>query len=86
MNFWKGSTIGLLLALGVVLGGSAIADRKGPQAQPQMEAALTSLREAKKHLSEATADKGGHRVKALELTSAAIEQVEKGIAYDNMHK
>lgn len=86
MNFWKASTIGLLLALGVVLGGSAIADKKGPQLQPQMQMALASLKEAKKHLDNATPDKGGHRVKAMELTAQAIAEVEAGIAYDNTHK
>lgn len=85
MNLWKLSTFGLLLTT-AVLGGSAIADRKGKQEQPQMEAALSSLKVARDHLKNATHDKGGHRVKALELTNLAIEQVEKGIAYDNTHK
>lgn len=53
--------------------------------QPHMRAALTSLRAAKGHLEEATADKGGHRAKALELVNSAIKETEAGIAYDNRH-
>jgi hypothetical protein len=48
-----------------------------------MRAALKYLRAAHAELKDATADKGGHRVKAMELTEAAIGQVEKGIAFDN---
>ena len=34
------------------------------------------------HLGQATHDKGGHRVKALEHVRAAINQVEAGIRFD----
>lgn len=51
--------------------------------QPMMKAALVNLNQAKNNLQNATADKGGHRVKALELVNQAIEQVEKGIAFDD---
>ena len=50
--------------------------------QPQMQAALSSLRAAKRHLDKATTDKGGHRARALELVNQAIDEVEKGIRYD----
>ncbi len=50
--------------------------------QPQMQAALSSLREAERHLEKASRDKGGHRVKALEHVRAAIHQVEAGIRFD----
>ena len=53
--------------------------------QPNMKAALEHLRHAKESLEKATPDKGGHRVKALELVSKAIEATEKGIAYDAKH-
>ncbi len=45
-------------------------------------AALSSLREAERHLEKASRDKGGHRVKALEHVRAAIHQVEAGIRFD----
>lgn len=50
--------------------------------QPFMKAAKTNLNQAKGNLNKATADKGGHRNKALGLVNDAIEQVNKGIAYD----
>ena len=53
--------------------------------QPHMQAALDTLRTAKRQLEEAASDKGGHRVKALELVKDAIVQVEKGIEYDRHH-
>ena len=50
--------------------------------QPHMKSALNALRNAKQQLSLATADKGGHRAKAMELVNQAISEVEKGISYD----
>lgn len=51
--------------------------------QPKMQEALEHLKAAKAALQAATSDKGGHRVKAIDKTNDAIEQVEKGIAFDN---
>ena len=47
--------------------------------QPHMKAALSQLNNAKKNLEEATADKGGHRVKALAFVSKAIDEVALGL-------
>jgi hypothetical protein len=69
-----------IVAISLVLPAAAFAEP-----QPQMQAALESLKAAKESLEKATADKGGHRVKAMALVTQAIEQVEKGIAYDNKH-
>ncbi len=55
------------------------------EAQPTMRKALASLEEAKRHLENATADKGGHRVKAMELVNAAIAETRAGIEFDNKH-
>lgn len=82
MNFWKATTLALLLVLGVVLGGNAIRNAAAEK-QPHMEKALVALKEARDQLKTATADKGGHRVAALEHTNAAIAEVEKGIAFDD---
>ena len=57
----------------------------GAEYQKHMVAALDHLRSARDQLSVATHDKGGHRVKALDLVNQAIAQVEKGINYDNTH-
>ncbi len=56
-----------------------------PEQQPHMRAALDALRNAKRHLELAEADKGGHRVKALELLNGAITETEAGIAYAAGH-
>lgn len=53
--------------------------------QPHMRLALEAMRNAKKHLDEATADKGGHRVKAIEHLNLAITETQAGIAYDASH-
>ena len=53
--------------------------------QPQMEAALVALKNAREHLEKATDDKGGHRKKAMEHIRKAIIEVEKGIAFDRRH-
>ena len=50
-----------------------------------MRSALGSLEAALGQLQKATPDKGGHRVKAIDLTKDAIEEVKKGIAFDNRH-
>ena len=53
--------------------------------QPHMKAALEHLKKAKESLEKATADKGGHRAKAIELVNQAIEQTEKGVNFDDKH-
>lgn len=47
--------------------------------QPHMQNALSALQNAKDNLNRATADKGGHRVKALGFVNDAISEVQKGI-------
>ena len=74
----RGLLLVLVLALAFIA-GQLSAD------QPQMQAALTNLRQARGNLNRATADKGGHRERALRLTDQAIEEVERGIAYDRRH-
>lgn len=53
--------------------------------QPAMQSALRNLRAARADLNRATSDKGGHRERAIELVNQAIDQVEKGIAFDRRH-
>ena len=47
--------------------------------QPHMEAALKALQNAASQLQDAADDKGGHRAKAIQLVSQAINQVQQGI-------
>ena len=84
MNAWKISTLGLALVLSMVVGRDMVG-RAGAEPQPHMKSALSSLEAALGQLQKASADKGGHRVKAIELTQGAIEQVKQGIAFDNKH-
>ena len=51
----------------------------GSPDQPHMENALNALENAKRNLENATADKGGHRAKALDYVKDAIKEVKKGI-------
>jgi hypothetical protein len=53
--------------------------------QPNMEAALASLQQARESLQNATIDKGGHRVRALKMVNQAIAEVKAGIEYDKTH-
>jgi len=47
--------------------------------QPHMTAALTAIESAKNNLQRATADKGGHRGRAIDIINDAISEVKKGI-------
>jgi hypothetical protein len=51
--------------------------------QPNMEAAIEHLKNARTDLERATADKGGHRANALRLVNQAIDEVKLGIAAAN---
>jgi hypothetical protein len=71
-------TRGLLVGATLVLGlgvGYAIG------AQPRMEAALGLLENARGELEGAAHDKGGHRLKAMELIDEAIQQVREGMTF-----
>jgi hypothetical protein len=61
------------------LAGVAFAD------QPRMAAARGELQQAKMQLQAAMANKGGHRVKAIEYINAAISEINQGIAFDRRH-
>ena len=50
--------------------------------QPNMQAAKNHLQDALNNLQRATADKGGHRARAIDLTREAIAEVNKGIGFD----
>jgi hypothetical protein len=72
------------IALIVVLATGFLAGRASAD-QPRMHAALEHLRAAKVELEKATADKGGHRNKAIAMTNDAIAEVERGIGFDRRH-
>lgn len=83
VHAWKISTLVLGSALAFVVSTSnnvASAD-----AQPHMKTALATLRVARSQLEKAEHDKGGHRAAALRLTDQAIDEVQKGVDFDNAH-
>jgi hypothetical protein len=55
------------------------------EVQPEMRAAIEHLREAQRDLQSASHDKGGNRIRALNLVNQAIAEVERGMRYDNTH-
>ena len=75
---------GALFVCGVLVGQLKINSAQA-EPQPMMRKALRNLEEAKANLQNANDDKGGHRVKAKQLVDEAIDQVQKGIAFDNKH-
>ena len=78
-NPWKPTSFIFAGLFALSLGMSAA----GADRQPLMHDALANLKSAATALKNANHDKGGHRAKALDLTNAAIDQVQKGIAFDN---
>jgi len=74
----RGLFLVLILAVGFIAGQLSAA-------QPHMQAALNHLRQARTSLNRATADKGGHRERALSLVNQAIDEGERGVAYDRRH-
>lgn len=83
LKLWKASTLTLAGALAFVVGNQMYEAHADPQ--PHMVSALASLKAGRSQLENATADKGGHRAAAIRLTDQAIEEVKKGIAFDNSH-
>lgn len=85
INVWKVSTVVLAGALAAVVGSGFVNNATAEEKQPHMKAALKLLQEGDAQLEKATADKGGHRVKAREHLKNAIDEVKKGIEYDEKH-
>ncbi len=76
-------TAALVLAsasFGSVLTGVALAQ---PYHQANMVGARNSIEQAINYLQQANADKGGHRVAAINLCRQAIQQINLGIRYAN---
>jgi hypothetical protein len=65
-----------------LLGASA---RSADAYQGNMEHALSSLFQALASLREATSNKGGHRVRAMDLIRQAIDETQAGIEFADEH-
>ena len=73
-------TTALVGALTLALASAFLAGEATAR-QPHMQAALNHLEVARDQLQIATPNKGGHRVEALRLTNAAIEEVKAGMEH-----
>jgi hypothetical protein len=73
-----------VLVLSLVLLAGFVAGQLSA-AQPHMQAALSHLRAARRELDLASADKGGHRAKAIDLVNQAIDEAQKAMAFDRRH-
>jgi hypothetical protein len=73
-------------ATGVAAIGLLGATAKSADAyQGNMERALSSLSEALGSLRESTANKGGHRARAMDLVRQAMDETQAGIAFADEH-
>ena len=79
----RGVLFPLLVVLALVV--SYLAGCATGSGQPHMSAALDHLHSAHSELELATADKGGHRVRAIELVDSAIREVDAGMNYARSH-
>jgi hypothetical protein len=80
MNVWKPIGLFSIAALAVSLGIRVSSAAGVCHDQPNMAAALGSLRAARASLEKAEHNKGGWRAVALEKTNAAIAETERGCA------
>ncbi len=92
MNLWKPiallSTSALVLTLGYQAASASSTPSKAPtiqEAQPNMQAALDKLQEARGFLDKAEHNKGGWRVAAITATDTAIRETKRGIAFADTH-
>ncbi len=73
------STILALVIVSTILLSASSSSIAG---QPKMQAALDALNVAERQLKKGSNDKGGHRVKALDLVRQAKKQVRKAMKFD----
>jgi hypothetical protein len=78
----RGRSALVLLSAGVFVISFIVGCASG---QPHMQSALDHLVAAKSELQAAASDKGGHRVRAIELVDEAISEVESGMNYARNH-
>ena len=77
LSFAAGAVFSLVMMLPFNLPSRANA--AAPQRYPEMHIALHHLEQARDALTNAAHDFKGHRVKALEHTSKAIDEVNKAL-------
>jgi hypothetical protein len=82
MNIWKPVALCAIAAVVALLGSQTASAGNGVcHDQPNMAAALSSLRAARASLEKAEHNKGGWRAKAIENTDIAIRETDRGCAF-----
>ncbi len=77
--------LAILAASGAMAAGLLGTATSAEAYQGNMERALSALFSALASLREATPDKGGHRVKAMNLIQQAITETQNGIEFADEH-
>lgn len=71
----------LLSSVACLLAGTAIGASIAYANQPHMVSALEFLQSARSELARSTANKGGHRERAIEAVDRAIRETREGIRF-----
>ena len=85
MNLWKPIALCSIAGLALTVGAQYSSAAGLCHDQPNMAAALTTLRSARASLDKAEHNKGGWRVAAIEATNKAIAETERGCAFADGH-
>jgi hypothetical protein len=75
------SRLVVMSSLACLIAGTVIGASIAYAAQPHMVSALEMLRSARAELERSSANKGGHRERAIGAVDRAIEETRAGIAY-----
>ena len=75
------SRFAMMSSVACLVAGTVIGASLAFAAQPHMVNALELLRSARGELERSTANKGGHRERAIEAVDRAIRETREGIAF-----
>jgi hypothetical protein len=75
------SRLAVVSSLSCLIAGAVVGASIAYAAQPHMVSALELLQSARTELQRATANKGGHRERALNAVDRAIQETREGIAF-----
>ncbi len=75
------SRLVVMSSLACLVAGTVVGATIAYAAQPHMVSALEMLRSARAELERSTANKGGHRDRAIGAVDRAIEETRAGIAF-----
>ena len=78
LDFWKGYALIVTGALAFTVGNAIVPADAGPA--PHLHSALEKLQGALAQLNKAKGSRAGHRVKAIEATTLAIEETKAALA------